>query len=113
MIFQLRFGEPKKEEEPKTTQVPTSEKSTSLNEFLRTPEMKKIIYTYTGSKTKNPYTKRGITKLAQTLWPSFDSNKKMANAISGILKSLRGEDGLQGFLNALKLIPEGIMKGLK
>lgn len=112
MVFGFNFGfQQQKQPDEEFQQSKKSDKSDSVQDFLKTPEMKSLIKEY--SETKKAYTKRGITKLVQHLWPLFDSNSKMTKAVSEILKALKGEDGLQGMLSALKLIPEGIMKGLK
>ncbi|MBI5051183.1 hypothetical protein HZC08_00320 [Candidatus Micrarchaeota archaeon] len=110
MVFGFKFGEQKKDDPP-VQETSAEFKSNSVQDFLKTQEIKKMVKDF--SENKKAFTKRGITKLIQHLWPSFSSDRKLTKAVSEILKALRGEDGLQGMLSALKLIPEGIMKGLK
>lgn len=100
-----------KEKEPEVTQVkpPEQKKSASLETFLGTAATKKFL----SSWKKKGYTKRGMTKLFLTLWMLHDSDKNVRNAANDILSSLIGADALGKLLGALKLAPEGLVKGLK
>lgn len=108
----------KEEEEAKTVQKPPAqEKSSSSEEFLRTPEAKEFIKNW-GAKERDGrplYTRRGITDLLSTLFqvPGLDSNKRIVEAADKILMKLGGMDGLQGFLMGWKAKSEGLIKGLK
>jgi hypothetical protein len=117
--FKAMMKEPGEEQkEPETTQKPPeAEKSSSSEEFLRTPEAQKFVSDWM-AKTKdwdNPYTRRGLNDLLSTLHqvPGLDSNKKVLKAAEAILLKLGGMDGLRGFLAGWKAKSEGLIKGLK
>ena len=104
MIFQLKFWE-QKEEEPKQEKKPEQ----TFDQFLKTAEAKK----FTEDWKKKGYTKRGVSKLLQILWPIHNEKKGVLKAAEDILASLKCEDALGKILSALKLAPEGIMKVIK
>ncbi len=101
----MKFKE-KDEEDLQQTKAP-SEKSESLNAFLKTPETKKFVSEW---QEKKKFTKRGIEKLLGVLWLQHDSNKKIMKAAGDILSALTGEDGLLKVLSGFKLVPEGLRK---
>jgi hypothetical protein len=85
---------------------PELEKSATFTAFVKARDTQKFLSTW----QKKNYTKRGVTKLLLTLWPLYNSDKKIRQAAQDILSSLIGEDGLSKVLSALKLVPEGIRK---
>ncbi len=106
---EMKKPEEKPEEEMK--------KSSSAEEFVKTPEAKEFVEKWAGKKDKEGrrlYTKRGITDLITTIYqvPGLDTNKKILDAAERILTKLRGMDGLQGFLAGWKAKSEGLMKGI-
>jgi hypothetical protein len=109
----------KEEEEPKTTlQKPSgAEKSTSSEEFLKTPEAKEFVSDWAAKKMDGRplFTRRGVTDLLATLFqvPGLDTNRKILTAADKILLKLGNMDGLQGFLMGWKAKSEGLIKGLK
>ena len=109
-------GAPQREPEPEQSNTSTqSEKSTSLEEFLKSPETKQFIREWS-SKTKEGrqiFKRRGITELLSELFSSQSTNRRVLTAASKILKLLGGMDGLDGFLAGLKAKSEGIMSGIK
>lgn len=108
----------KEEEKPKEVEKPPAEqKSSSSEEFLKTPEAREFVNSW-GSKERDGkpiYTKRGVTEFLSHMHqvPGLDSNKKVLAAAEKILMKLGGMDGLQGFLLGWKAKSEGIVKGLK
>lgn len=121
MVFQLlKFGQKSQEDEfnekmkeemsaRKSTEKPPEEKTENFQEFLKTPEVTKMVTEW----KKKGFTRRGLVKLFEILHPLYSSNKKVVSAAKDILSSLKGEDGLSRVLGVLKLVPEGIMKGMK
>ncbi|MBI5223978.1 hypothetical protein HY990_06175 [Candidatus Micrarchaeota archaeon] len=119
MLFQYASrlaGAPQRESEPEQSNTSAqSEKSATLEEFLKSSETKQFIREWS-AKTKDGkqiFKRRGISELLSELFPSQPSNKKVLNAASKILKLLGGMDGLDGFLAGLKAKSEGIMSGIK
>ncbi len=117
-IFQLKQmqGSPKEEtEEVKVEKNTNSEKSTTSEEFLKTPETKEFIREWSGKMRdgKPIYTRRGLTALLRALHPSFDSDKKVRTNAKEILSLLGGMDGLTGFLAGWKAKSEGLLKSIK
>jgi len=109
---------PGEKEEPETKQKPPeTQKSSSSDEFVKTPEAKRFVDRwYTKTKDGKPiYTRRGIIALLKALFqnPGFDKNKDVLEGADEILSLLGGMDGLQGFLAGWKAKSEGIIKGLK
>lgn len=88
----------------------TEEKTENFQEFIKSPEVKKLVSEYTKNKK---FTKRGVVKLLLVLHPMMKSNKGTLASAKDVLSSLVGEDGLSRLLSVLKLVPEGIMKGEK
>ncbi len=121
MVFQLlKFGQKSQEEEfsekmkeelaaRKSTEKGPEEKTENFQEFLKTPEVTKLITDW----KKKGFTRRGLVKLLLILNPMYKSNKGVISAAKDMLSSLKGEDGLSRVLGILKLVPEGIMKGMK
>jgi hypothetical protein len=108
----------KEEEEAKAVhRPPEQQKSTSSEEFLKTPHAKEFVKEWSAKERDGRplYTRRGITDLLSTLFqvPGLDSNKKIIEAADKILLKLGGMDGLQGFLMGWKAKSEGLIKGLK
>ncbi|MFA6530978.1 MAG: hypothetical protein WCT31_04560 [Candidatus Micrarchaeia archaeon] len=101
------YAEKAREELAAKKAGPTEEKTENFQEFIKTPEAKKLIAEYTKNKK---FTKRGVVKLLLILHPMMKSNKGVTSAAKDILSSLVGEDGLSRLLGVLKLVPEGIMK---
>jgi len=109
---------PGEKQEPETTQKPPeSQRSSSSEEFMKTPEAKRFVDKwYTKTKDGKPiYTKRGIVALLKALFQNtgFEKNSQVLDAADDILSLLGGMDGLQGFLAGWKAKSEGIIKGLK
>jgi hypothetical protein len=103
------------EEAPKTVQKPPEQqKSTSSEDFLKTPEAKEFVSGWVAKKMdgRPVFTRRGITDLLSTLFqvPGLDSNGKILTAADKILMKLGNMDGLQGFLLGWKAKTEGILK---
>jgi len=105
------FSEKMKEEMAarKSTEKAGAEKTENFQEFLKTPEVAKLITDW----KKKGFTRRGLVKLLLILHPMYKSNKGVIAAAKDMLSSLKGEDGLSRVLGVLKLVPEGIMKGMK
>lgn len=103
-------------EEPKSTQKPPEqEKSSTSEEFVKTPEARDFVGKWMAVQRddKPVYTRRGVVALLKALYPSFDSNKKVLTNADDLLKMLGGMDGLQGFLMGWKAKSEGLIKGMK
>jgi len=96
-------------ESKKAQKGPTEEKAENFQEFMKSPEVARLVSEW----KKKGFTKRGITKLLSILFPMFNSNKSVLASAKDLLASLKGEDGLSRVLSVLKLVPEGIMKGMK
>ncbi len=105
MVFGILKFKEGKDEGLKEEQKPEQ----SFDQFLKTPEAKK----FTDDWKKKGYTKRGVSKLLEVLWPIYNEKKGVLKAAGDILASLKGEDALGKLLSALKLVPEGIMKVIK
>ena len=95
-----------------------TEKSSSVEVFLKSAETKHFVQEWSRKKDKRGarlYTKRGVTSLLHILHsiPGLTTDKKVLKKADGLLKELKGADGLQGFLRGLKAKTEGIMKGGK
>jgi len=103
------FKDKMKEEMEAKKASEQSEKSSDFQHFLKSPESVRLIEDW----KKKGFTKRGVTKLLAILFPAFKSNKGVVSAAKDLLASLKGEDGLSRVLSILKLVPEGIMRGLK
>ena len=111
-----KFKESKPEADLQKTKV--SEKTESAEAFLKTHETKQFIQEWShkkGSDGEKLYTKRGVISLLHILHatPTLDTDKKVLKKADGLLKELKGKDGLQGFIRGLKAKSEGIMKGFK
>lgn len=111
-----KFKESKPEEDLQKTKV--SEKTESAEAFLKTHDARQFIQEWSRKKDSGGeklYTKRGITSLLHILHatPALDSDKKVLKKADGLLKELKGKDGLEGFIRGLKAKSEGIMKGFK
>ncbi len=115
--FRQMTGPGEKEEPEITRKAPETQKSSSSDEFVKTPEAKRFVDKwYTKTKDgKQVYTKRGVVALLKALFqnPGFDKNSQVLDAADDILSLLGGMDGLQGFLAGWKAKSEGIIKGLK
>ncbi|MFH0737073.1 MAG: hypothetical protein V1827_00785 [Candidatus Micrarchaeota archaeon] len=100
---------------PETTKAPESQKSSSPEEFLRSPETREFVNSWTDKSKdgENAYTKRGVNTLLRELYPNYGSDKAILKSADMILKMLGGKDGLTGFLAGWKAKSEGLMKGLK
>jgi|GEM_PF-2598661 hypothetical protein len=120
MVFNLlKLGQKSQEEEfsekmkeemaARKSSEKAEEKTENFQEFLKTPEAAKLITEW----KKKGFTRRGLVKLMLILHPMYKSNKGIVSAAKDILSSLKGEDGLSRVLGVLKLVPEGIMKGMK
>ncbi len=117
-IFQFKQAQaaPKEESEEMKVEKPVaSEKSTTSEEFLKTPETREFVREWSGKMRdgKPLYTKRGLTALLRALHPSFDSDKKVRANAKDILSMLGGMDGLTGFLAGWKAKSEGLLKSIK
>ncbi len=106
MVFGLLKQKDEKKEEVLKQEF---DKEKSFENFLKTPEVKKFLNEW----RKKEYTKRGVSKLLLILWPLYNNKKSILKAAEDILASLKGEDALSKLINALKLVPEGIMKVIK
>ncbi|MEW6748945.1 MAG: hypothetical protein AB1295_04525 [Candidatus Micrarchaeota archaeon] len=91
---------------------PEQQKSSSADEFFKSAGTKNFVNNWVRKGEPN-YTKRGINQLLRELFPRYESDKAVIKAADNVLKMLRGEDGLTGFLAGMKATPSGIMKGLK
>lgn len=92
------------------------EKSSDAESFLKTPQAKSFIKTWS-EKTKDGkplYTKRGVTALLSSLHqvPGLESDKDVLTSAEELLSMLGGMDGLTSFLTRWKAAPEKIIKGL-
>ena len=99
----------------KPTNSKEEEKSSNVEDFLKTPEVREFTKEWS-SKTRDGkaiYTKRGITRLLTLLFPNYNSNRKTISAAAEVLNMLGGMDGLTGFLAGWKAKSEGLLKGIK
>ena len=108
----------KEDEKPERVEKPPEQqKSSSSEEFLRTPEAKDFVGRWAAKERdgKPLYTKRGVVDLLGALHqvPGLGSDKAIIGAADKILMKLGGMDGLQGFLMGWKAKSEGIVKSLK
>ena len=103
------FKDKVKEELATKKAAEQTEKSSDLKAFLKTPEAVRLVEEW----NKKGFKKRGITNLLRALFPAFKSNKGVISNAKDLLASLKGEDGLSRVLSILKLVPEGIMKGMR
>lgn len=104
--------------EPATVEKPPQEnKSTSSEDFLKTPEARRFVERWS-KKTKEGkplYTKRGVVALLGSIFKisSLNSDKSVLETSDELLSMLGGMDGLQGFLMGWKAKSEGLIKALK
>jgi hypothetical protein len=116
-LGQFRSMGMKGEEEEKGPEKkgPESQKSSSSDEFLRSPETKAFVNSWTKKDMGDEaaYTKRGVNSLLRELYPNYGSDKAILQSADMLLKKLGGKDGLTGFLAGWKAKSEGLMKGLK
>jgi len=116
----LKFGQKPGEPEYEEEEIKREEvKSESFQSFLKTPEAKSFVKTWTSKikkgEKKPMYTRRGISSLLRNLFqiPALDSDEKVLMEGEELLSLLGGMDGLQGFLAGWKAKSEGIIKGIK
>ncbi|VVC03437.1 Uncharacterised protein [Candidatus Bilamarchaeum dharawalense] len=107
------------EKDPEEVEKPPQgeEKSSSAEEFLKTPEAKRFVERW-AKKTKEGkpiYTRRGVIALLGSIFkiPGLTSNKKVLDTSEELLSMLGGMDGLTGFLMGWKAKSEGLIKALK
>ncbi len=105
------------EKEPETTQKsPEAERSSSTDDFLKSPEAKEFVNRMADKLRQGnfPATKRGITDILGTLHRNTNlSDKQVMKEAERILLRLGGLDGFTGLLSGLKAKSEGLIKGLK
>jgi hypothetical protein len=104
------------EKEPEQTQTGTQGRSTSSDDFLKTPEAREFIGRMQGKLKEGnfPATRRGITDIMGTLHRNSNlSDKEVIKETERILLRLGGLDGFSGVLSGLKAKSEGLVKGLK
>ncbi len=104
------------QKEPETTQAPESVRSSTSDEFLKTPEAKEFVNKmYMKLKDGNfPATKRGITDMLGTIHRNSNlSDKDVMKETERILLGLGGLDGFSGAMRKMKAATEGLFKGIK
>lgn len=96
---------------------PQQDKSTTAEEFLKTPDAKRFVERWAkkNREGKPMYTKRGIVALLGSIFriSGLSSNKKVLDTSDELLSMLGGMDGLQGFLMGWKAKSEGLITALK
>jgi hypothetical protein len=106
-------GEEEKEQEQTTK---TEGRSSSSDEFLKTPEAQQFVRKMADTLKDGNFaaTKRGITDILGTLHRNSNlTDKAVIKETERILLRLGGLDGFSGVLSGLKAKSEGLVKGLK
>ncbi|MCI0504195.1 hypothetical protein L0Y65_05820 [Candidatus Micrarchaeota archaeon] len=104
------------EKEPEQAQTATQGRSSTSDEFLKTPEAKEFVNKMHGKLKEGnfPATRRGITDIMGTLHRNSNlTDKEVMKETDRILLRLGGLDGFSGVLSGLKAKSEGLVKGLK
>src|SRR5512143_2777751 len=101
---------------PETAQSTETVRSSTSDEFLKTPEAKEFVNRL-ADKLKDghfPATKRGITDMLGTIHRNSNlSDKEVMKETERVLLRLGGLDGFTGALSKMKAATEGLVKGLK
>jgi hypothetical protein len=104
------------EEGGQKEKAPEAARSSSSEEFLKTPEAKEFVSKWSGKmKDGKPIvTRRGITEMLGTLHRNSSlSDKEIIKETDRVLLRLTGLDGFSGTMSKLKAATEGLFKGLK
>ena len=104
------------EEEKEPEQTQTTGRSSSSDEFLKSPEAQQFVRKMSDTLKDGNFhaTKRGITDILGTLHRNSNlTDKAVIKETERILLRLGGLDGFSGMLSGLKAKSEGLVKGLK